>query len=427
MIPRSIGIEFLLRAVESYKTDQFMQDNGINRSFFSIPEQKILDFIVGFVEKHLSTPPLSLINQANNTDFAPPEDTNIEFWAYEVKKRYLLAKVSKDKSKLDDLLNNSTATIENFRDFFHSNFIMCESYSGTPQITTLEAGIEKVIEHHEKVRLNKIATGIPFGFDYLNKVSGGAQGGDFIVISARPGVGKTYIMLHMALTAYDYGKNVLWVGTEMSDIQYASRITAMLSKQNPNSVRFGGLSSHAGMELVKASLDVVSEKTNKFMLLNASINNTIPKVMSSIRTLKPDIVFIDGAYLLKDPTLNKANRFEQVSTGAESFKAAARDLNIPVVATYQTKRQSRGEVDDIYQSDVVGQMASIAMYIKPEGDEVISTGWAGEQFKILKLTKGREGEYGTIRLRFDMINLTIEQVEVIQGKMFTDVLEEDDD
>ena len=127
---------------------------------------------------------------------------------------------------------------------------------------------------------------------------------------------------------------------------------------------------------------------------------------------------MDGAYLLKGK--GAKSRFEQVSSGVETLKLLAQEVNKPIIATYQIgNKKGSVSLENVYQSDVIVQVASIVFGMRndtenndeDENERVIS----GRSYKILDILKGREGEKGRIRILFDMMQMLVEEVEVLRG------------
>ena len=208
--------------------------------------------------------------------------------------------------------------------------------------------------------------------------------------------GKTFLLLHMALTAFNAGKNVMLIPTEMSEIQYHRRLAALRNNISINKIKFGELSSIIGIPILKYDKELLEKSENKFYMTDASMSLGMLDVKSSTYVYKPDALYIDGAYLLRPETYAKS-RYEMVSSVAESLKMLAKEMNIPVIATYQINKKT----DDIYQSDVVRQLSSIVIELSDK-DETDGETWVpGIKPKVLKITKGRDGEEGGTLILLD--------------------------
>jgi replicative DNA helicase len=211
--------------------------------------------------------------------------------------------------------------------------------------------------------------------------------------------------MHMALTAHAKGSNILFIPTEMSEVQYHRRAIALRNNLNINRIKFGGLSTLIGEEVIKYDKQLLTDMPNKFYMTDSSMSLGILEIKSSAYVYKPDAIYIDGAYLLK-PEFYAKSRYEIVSSVAESLKTLAKELNIPIFATYQLNKRT----EDIYQSAVVRQLSSIVIELS-DYDEDTGQSWGNSQkAKLLNITKGRDGEEGST-----IIILDTEYTRIIQA------------
>jgi replicative DNA helicase len=269
----------------------------------------------------------------------------------------------------------------------------------------LEDTIDNILDMSRKARLNIREFGVPFGLSFLDNRSGGAQGGDLITIAGLPGTSKTFLLMHMALSAHAQGSNVLFIPTEMSEVQYHRRAIALRNNININRIKFGGLSTLIGEEVIKYDKQLLSDMPNKFYMTDSSMSLGILEIKSSAYVYKPDAIYIDGAYLLK-PEFYAKSRYEIVSSVAESLKTLAKELNIPIFATYQLNKKT----EDIYQSAVVRQLSSIVIEMSDYEDASGATWNMSQKAKLLNITKGRDGEEGST-----IIVLDTEHTRIIQA------------
>jgi len=229
--------------------------------------------------------------------------------------------------------------------------------------------------------------------------------------------GKSYLMLKMALTAKLAGFFPLFVTMEMSPLQCARRVLAMHAGVPASLIRLGRLSCWGRDKLVSTVrwAGEAQENDRQFLLMRGSLTTTVEDVVLRVRELRPHIVFVDGAYLLRTRSKSEA-RWERVTETAEYLKMVASDFNIPLVASYQFNRRGAGSLGNIAHADAVGQLASIV--IGMDDEEQSSTdpmSWGQRSYKLLELLKGREGERGEIRILFDMGRMRIEQDSVVKG------------
>lgn len=372
----------------------FLSSFRLTRAHFTSVELKLIDLLQGYVDLYKALPDRKFVEIEIGADLPdPPTSGTVTFWADEVRKRFA---VENSYTLCRDVLAKITdGDIDSAADVAsRMTRILIEGQTKT-RVYPLEETYDNILELHDQARLNVRSFGIPFGLDFLDKSSGGAQGGDLITIAARPSSGKTFLLLHMALAAYELGKNVLLIPTEMSEIQYHRRIAALRNNLSINKIKFGELSTIIGSRVLKYDKEVITNNENKFYMTDASMSLGMLDVKSSAYVYKPDAIYIDGAYLLK-PEVYAKSRYEMVSSVAESLKMLAKEMNIPIIATYQLNKKT----EDIYQSDVVRQLSSIVIEMADHVND--SETWGNYiKPKLVNITKGRDGEEGSTVILID--------------------------
>lgn len=228
--------------------------------------------------------------------------------------------------------------------------------------------------------------------------------------------GKTYVMSKAVVAGYLQDKVPMVVTMEMSAKQLARRQLGLLQQVSVTQIRLGRL-SHWGEQKLRngiVSLETEHENGHPFYILQGNLMTTVEDVGNYAKEMRPDVLYVDGAYLLMS-NLKFGSKWERISHTAEYLKSLALTLDIPVIATYQFNRKGGGSLANIGGADSVGQLASIVIGIETESDteEGSVGGWSSVDYKILEFLKGREGEKGKVRIMFDTERTVIEQDEVI--------------
>jgi replicative DNA helicase len=398
------GLLFSLAVIENRGPLSFLSAFRLVREFFTREEQRVLDVMSKHVELYKEIPTKSLVEvETGFTLPILPVENNVQFWADEVRKRYAVENshslCKEAMAKISDGDIDSAADIAT-----RLTRILIEGQTKT-KVYSLEDTVDNILDMSKKARLNIRDFGVPFGLSFLDDRAGGAQGGDLITIAGLPGSSKTFLLMHMALTAHAKGSNILFIPTEMSEVQYHRRAIALRNNLNINRIKFGGLSTLIGEEVIKYDKQLLTDMPNKFYMTDSSMSLGILEIKSSAYVYKPDAIYIDGAYLLK-PEFYAKSRYEIVSSVAESLKTLAKELNIPIFATYQLNKRT----EDIYQSAVVRQLSSIVIELS-DYDEDTGQSWGNSQkAKLLNITKGRDGEEGST-----IIILDTEYTRIIQA------------
>jgi len=271
-----------------------------------------------------------------------------------------------------------------------------------------------------KKRIEEIAgkeglSGIPSGFDKLDKLTSGWQPSDLIIIAARPGMGKTALTLSMARNmAVNSGAPVAFFSLEMSSVQLITRLISSETGLSSEKLRTGKLEKHEWEQLnvkVKAL-----EKAPLFIDDTPSLS--IFDLRAKARRLASQhgikMIMIDYLQLMTAGGSQKGggNREQEISTISRNLKALAKELNVPVIALSQLSRavETRGGtkrpvLSDLRESGAIEQDADIVSFIyRPEyykidewdDDERSPTAGQGEFI----VAKHRNGGLENIRLKF---------------------------
>ncbi|MCL2128482.1 MAG: replicative DNA helicase, partial [Treponema sp.] len=208
------------------------------------------------------------------------------------------------------------------------------SYNNIGEV--LARTIDKIDEAY---RTKKALTGIPTGFEKLNKMTSGFQPSDFVVIGARPSIGKTALALNMAAhIAFTHHIATAFFSLEMSEIALAQRLISSEAKVDGNSLRSGYLSSDDFRNI----LDVSGRMNEAPFYIVDMPNMNLLDLRSQARKLrareKVEVIFVDYLGLIGHEN-NALPRHEQISEISRSLKSLARELKIPIIVLCQLNRE----------------------------------------------------------------------------------------
>jgi replicative DNA helicase len=300
-----------------------------------------------------------------------------------------------------------------------------ESYATKRMVDLREIQREVIVKHNEAQSTQELP-GVSFGFPYIDHQSGGAQNGDYIVIVGQTGVGKTFLALKVGKSAHREGKSVLFLSTEMPNLQTARRVLALEGRFSTTDLKKGTL-SYYGREraerIIEEGAILDGEQDNYFQLLPGGMFPKVEDFAVVIKELKPDIAIIDGAYLLQ--TVGKMSWWEKNMEVAVVLKNLAMTENIPVLATYQYGKKDAGKLEGVGGGFAIPQIASVVLSFEYERKEDI--GSTNEvQSRVLRLTKGRDGESGSIRVEYNMRTTQLTQVQRLSGRLYNEPVVEPD-
>lgn len=212
--------------------------------------------------------------------------------------------------------------------------------------------------------------GIPTGFSYLDKVLGGGfHRSDFIVVGARPAMGKTSFALNVARNIAMKGRKVLFFSLEMSKEQLAQRIISTEARIVSNKLRTGDITDSDWEKLGLALQNLI----NCELYFDDTANINVPEMKArALRMKDVDCIVIDYLQLMSG-TKRTDNRVNEVSEITRGLKMMAKDLNIPVVTCSQLSRgvakntgDHRPQMTDLRESGTIEQDADIVLMLHRE-------------------------------------------------------------
>ncbi|HRU95224.1 MAG TPA: replicative DNA helicase [Anaerolineae bacterium] len=250
--------------------------------------------------------------------------------------------------------------------------------------------------------------GVTSGFRDLDRLLGGFQRSDLVILAARPGVGKTSLLLTMALKAAEKGKLVAIFSLEMSAEQLVQRMISSLSRVDAQRLRIGNLQDE---DLPKIE-DAIGHLADLPIYIDDTPALTPLQLRTKCRRLHSehglDMAYVDYLQLMTADTRTE-NRVQEVSYLSRMLKALARELDTPVLTASQLsraveQRQDRRPVlSDLRESGSIEQDADVVMFIYRDDMYHPET----QQLNIAEIivAKHRSGPVGTVQLYFNR-NLT---------------------
>lgn len=228
---------------------------------------------------------------------------------------------------------------------------------------------DPVMTRHHQMALGEYQ-GVQLGWDALDELTGGVFGGDLVSFVGRPAQGKTFKMLYAADTARRAGKVALFLTMEMKNIDIQQRLAAMVAGVPGMHLKKGQLMADK-REQLRFSLQELAGTETPLFILDGGLKMRVDRLHLICQQIQPDIVFVDGAYMLKHPDAS-LQKFRRIDAVCEDLKEAiAMDLDLPVVASWQFNREKikkakKGEeveltMDDIYGSDTIAHASSIIL------------------------------------------------------------------
>ncbi len=246
--------------------------------------------------------------------------------------------------------------------------------------------------------------GIKTGFNDFDKLTGGLQRSDLLVLAARPATGKTSLALNIAYNVAREGSCVAIFSLEMSRDQLMQRMLATETGVDMQKIRTGQIRD-SDLHLLTEALGKLS---TLYIYIDDSPGASIMDVRSKCRRLQAevgvDLVIIDYLQLMQGSSRRDGNRVQEISEISRGLKALAREINVPVIALSQLSRavESRTShvpmLSDLRESGSIEQDSDIVMFIYRE--ELYDPETDKKGIAELHLAKHRNGPTGVIPLRF---------------------------
>jgi replicative DNA helicase len=218
--------------------------------------------------------------------------------------------------------------------------------------------------------------GVATGFPTIDSVTNGLQKGQLIVVVATPKTGKSTLALQVANNVHKQGLSPMFQSFEMTNREQQNRYDSMRALVSHNRLISGTLTTDEEKRFQDA-LSSMSEDETNFWLVDAAHGITVSAIQSKIQTLQPDVVFIDGVYLMLDEQTGESNTPQALTGITRSLKRLAQRTNKPIVITTQALnwKTKKGKVstESIGYSSSFLQDADVVFGLEREDENVDDT------------------------------------------------------
>ncbi len=247
--------------------------------------------------------------------------------------------------------------------------------------------------------------GVPTGFVDLDKLLGGLQPSDLLIIAGRPGMGKTGFALSIAKTAAQiHKKHVAIFSLEMANEQLVQRLIAQETGIDSQRLRTGKL-EESEWPIFTHAIEVMGDTK---IFLDDTPGITPLQLRTKCRRLhlefRLDLIIVDYLQLMTGDSRRGENRVQEVSHISRQLKILARELNVPVLAAAQLSRaveqrsDKRPVLSDLRESGSLEQDADIVMFIYRQ--EMYEDDPSKENVAEIIIAKHRNGPIGSVQLIF---------------------------
>lgn len=279
--------------------------------------------------------------------------------------------------------------------------------------TSIGEAVQQELHNISEKYRNKVSiTGLATGFPSLDALTTGFQKGDFIIVAARPSMGKTAFVLNMAknMSISSAHRSVAFFSLEMSREQLVQRLLCSTALVDSSKLRTGRISTQKEWDQLANAASVLMDAP---LYIDDTPGISVSEIRSKCRRLKAehglDIIMIDYLQLMQAKNVrNGDNRQQEISEISRSLKSLARELNVPVIALSQLSRSVEARQDhrpflsDLRESGSLEQDADLVSFLYREAyynREIEDDDPKKNETEII-VAKNRNGPVDTVKLHF---------------------------
>ena len=333
-----------------------------------------------------------------------PTSANVKSYATIVSEKAVLRRLIKTTEEIANTCYAGKEPLENIlADTEKSIFDLLQNKGGQEFVPIKQVAINVLEKIEDAYKNQGTVTGIPSGFIDLDYKLSGFQPSDFILIAARPSMGKTAFVLNVV----DYvsvRKNLpcMVFSLEMSKEQLVNRMLSMESNVDSQKLRTGTLTD-SDWDAVVEGVGIIGGSK---LIIDDTPGISISELRSKCRKMKLEhglgMVIIDYLQLMTGSGKSSDNRQQEISEISRSLKALAREMQAPVVALSQlsraceTRTDHRPMLSDLRESGAIEQDADVVMFLYR--DDYYNKDSEMKDMAEVIIAKQRNGPIGTVNL-----------------------------
>lgn len=346
---------------------------------------------------------------------AVPTAANVTHHASIIEEKSILRQLVSVSTQIASMGYEANDDVKNIIDSAESKILEISNRKKTADFTPINEIVLDSFKSIEALMGNKNGlTGLPTGFEDLDNLTSGLHGSDFIILAARPSMGKTAFALNVVQNvairaAKKVGgapKTVAFFSLEMSKEQLVQRMLCAEANIDSQRLRIGELRDEDWAMLINTA-DTLSSAN---IYIDDTAGITAMDMRSRARRLKAehglDLIVVDYLQLMQGSGKknNSGDRQQEVSEISRSLKALARELDVPVIALSQLSRSvearqvKRPMLSDLRESGSLEQDADIVAFLYRE--DYYNPETENKNITELIIAKHRNGPVDTVNLFF---------------------------
>lgn len=332
-----------------------------------------------------------------------PTTANVDRYIKIVEEKSMLRNLIKTANEILSMGYDQTEDVEDVMDLAEKKiFDVMQKKSKTGYTSIKDVLVESFTKLEELYNQKQRVTGVPTGFIDLDRMTAGLHGSEFILIAARPAMGKSAFALNIATYAATRANvPVAIFSLEMSKEQVGNRILCSEALVDSNNVRTGDLNDEELSKLAETS----GELSQAPIYIDDTAGITITEMRARCRKLKLEknigLVVVDYLQLIQGSG-KTSGREQEIAEISRSLKILAKELEIPVIALSQLSRaveardDHRPMLSDLRESGSIEQDADIVMFLYR--DDYYNEDSPEKNVAEVIIAKQRAGSTGTVKL-----------------------------
>ena len=396
----------ILNRVISTKDISIITDNNLTIDYFLEYEDEY-SFIKEHFDNYKNVPDTeTFINKFPDFELLEVNESD-RYLVDAIREEYLYSKSVPVIKKAAELLKSDSNEA--------SRYLQSELVNLTPNYTTPYVDIihsNSRVEMFEDKSNNKDKWFIPTGFEELDDIIYGWQcGEEFVVIFARTGIGKSWVLVKTVQHAWEIGKNVGYVSPEMSADKIGYRFDT-LNNHFSNMALVRGDKSKVSIDEYRQYNEKLAEHNNSILVSTPMDFNkqvTVGKLRTFVQANNLDMLAIDGITYMTDERYKRGdNKTTSLTNISEDLMALSCELKIPILVVVQSNRggteKDTPDLEDIRDSDGIAHNATKVISLNQK-----------EEALVMKIKKNRDGKIGdklTFKVKRGSYNASVMEVNV---------------
>lgn len=367
----------LQKATENLLPESFYNEKNakIFSSMIALQEEKTpidLTTITSYLKKKNELNEVGGVEYLTEVLNFVPTASNVDYYIQTVEENAILRRLIETANEIATEGYHNDESINEILDSSEKKILSIVKNRKSSEFRSIKEVLAKTQSDLERLsEFKNEITGLATGWYDLDKLTTGLHPNEFIIIAARPAMGKTAFALNLAThAAMTQNKSVAVFNLEMSAEQLAMRILSSLGQIEGFKLRTGNLMNNDWKRINEA----ISQLSNTNLVIDDTPGITIGEIRAKCRRLASSekglaLVVIDYLQLISGGKNYGANRQQEVSDISRSLKTLAMELNVPIIALSQLSRSVEGREDkrpimsDLRESGSIEQDADIVSFL----------------------------------------------------------------